>query len=236
MNCPLCFAFDSHLVPTKLGSFFHCAHCDLIHRHPEERLSPWEEKARYETHNNDTTDPRYRNFVSPLVESIRQKLQPGCRGLDFGAGTGPVLTKMFEECLYPMELYDPYFWPDPAPLFSEYDFVCTSEVVEHFFYPAKEFSHFKKLLRPGGILGIMTLLHGPETNLATWYYLKDPTHVVFYSKNTFQWIARHFGFSPPEFLDKRVILLRRPMKEPLSLFPPNDSSLRNNSTYSLPRS
>lgn len=51
------------------------------------------------------------------------------------------------------------------------------------------------MLNPGGYLGIMTRfypeIHGvPEAEtFANWYYHRDDTHIVFYSPDTFQWIA-----------------------------------------------
>jgi hypothetical protein len=41
---------------------------------------------------------------------------------------------------------------------------------------------------------VMTAIITDATDFPSWYYRRDPTHVVFYSTRTFEWIAGHFGF------------------------------------------
>lgn len=208
MSCTLC-ANPVTGTPVLLhGRSFHlCAQCDLLFLDPSQHLSPEEEKARYEQHNNDVNDPRYQDFVRPVFDEIRAIAPLGADGLDFGAGTGPVLAKMLEEAGYRVQKYDPFFWPDPQTLNFKYDFICATEVVEHFANPAREFPKLRKLLNPQAPLAIMTLMRDPETDLASWYYLRDPTHVCAYSRRTFEWIAANFGFTAVSFKSDRVIVL-----------------------------
>ena len=42
-----------------------------------------------------------------------------------------------------------------------------------------------------------------------WHYKMDPTHVVFYQRKTFSWIAGRFGYGEPVFVDDRVVLMQR---------------------------
>jgi len=206
--CPLCHSKNSHSLVTQLKrTFSRCSECDLLFLDPKERLTLSEEKARYETHENDVTDPKYQEFVSPLVNWIAKHFAPSSTGLDFGAGTGPVLASELRKKGYQMEVYDPFFWPDPKPLSKEYDFVLASEVVEHFSDPKKEFALLKKLLKPSGVLGLMTLLYDAETDIESWYYLKDPTHICAYSEKTFEWIKQHFTFSGLGIAEPRLIIL-----------------------------
>jgi hypothetical protein len=62
------------------------------------------------------------------------------------------------------------------------------------------------MLKRGGILGVMTRLV-PES-FESWWYHRDPTHVVFYSEATLCWIGSHFGFT---ILEQRgdVVVLRK---------------------------
>ena len=209
-NCPLCAEKEGLEITTEFKrTFFRCIQCDLLSLKPSQRLSQSEEKARYETHENDITDPRYQEFVRPLVESVSQKLTPASCGLDFGAGTGPILASLFRKRGFQMEIYDPFFWPHSSTLQRQYDFVVASEVVEHFSNPHKEFQLLKELVKPNGILGLMTLMHGPEIKIESWYYLKDPTHVCAYSPQTFEWIVRAFTFSHLSISLPRMAMLTR---------------------------
>ena len=57
-------------------------------------ISAEAEKARYLTHNNDVEDERYQQFVSPITSAVMKQVQPlRTFGLDYGAGTGPVIAK-----------------------------------------------------------------------------------------------------------------------------------------------
>jgi hypothetical protein len=46
-----------------------------------------------------------------------------------------------------------------------------------------------------------------EASFADWWYLRDPTHVSFYRPETFEWLARHHGWSH-RFARRNVILLQ----------------------------
>lgn len=208
LPCPLCCKTDSDFSATNTKrNFFKCRHCDLLFVDPSERLSEKEERNRYESHNNDVEDPRYQDFLRPLAETICQYFPATAKGLDFGAGPGPALAEMLRKKNYDISLYDPFFWPNTSPLKTQYDFVSASEVVEHLFDPQREFERLKSLLKPGGALFVMTLLYTPETDLNSWYYLKDPTHVCAFSEKTFRWIQGRFDFSRVEFLNPRIISL-----------------------------
>ena len=82
-------------------------------------------------------------------------------------------------------------------------------MAEHFRQPLEEFERLWSLLRPGGILGLMTRLREAGQDFAGWYYKKDPTHICFYSRTSFAWLARQFG-ARLELHGADVILLHRP--------------------------
>lgn len=159
------------------------------------------------THNNDVDDVGYQNFVLPLLLEIKKRQPASARGLDFGAGTGPVLARLLREQGYDVALYDPFFWPDRTVLDSKYDFVFACEVIEHFYRPAAEFPLLHKLLHPGGLLATMTHIFDPTKDFESWYYRRDPTHVSLYSARTFDWIRSAFQFKTVELVGQRIALL-----------------------------
>ena len=149
--------------------------------HPQHYLSREKEKARYLTHKNDVSNPGYQNFVRPVIETVTTHTTTRQHGLDYGAGTGPVITKLLQEKGYNMTTYDPIFIPDPYALEATYDFIVCCEVVEHFHCPQSEFAQFNKLLHSSGLLVIKTELLTLEIDFPNWYYKNDPTHTIFYS-------------------------------------------------------
>ena len=189
MRCPLC---HSPYTQVLLKDYAHCPVCDLRFLDPKLHLSSPAEFERYRLHENDIHDDGYRAFLRPAVEAVKQK--PGASGLDFGCGSDSLAAKMLEEKGFRMRLFDPFFMPDADALATSYDFVVATEVAEHFYDPAKEFRLLRSLIRPGGQLVIMTAIYRDTTDFDSWYYRRDPTHVVFYSSDTFRWIAENTDF------------------------------------------
>ena len=209
-SCPLCRSKavrEFAVVDSK--TYWRCDVCHLTFLSSESYLSPEEERARYLLHENSPDDCRYRAFLSRLTQYLIPKLQPGAKGLDFGSGPGPTLSVMLEEVGFSMDIYDPYFAPDTAPLEQEYDFITCTETVEHFYQPAKEFHRFDRLLRRNGWLGIMTEMLASDEDFANWWYHREPTHVCFYKPETMEWIAIQCGWRV-EYPRKNVTLFYKP--------------------------
>ena len=195
---------------SDLYSYLHCEKCDLVFVNPAERLPPTEEKERYDHHENDPNDPDYRNFLSQLFTPLNQKLKPHRHGLDYGSGPGPTLSVMFREAGHTMDIFDPFYANDPSIFDNEYDFITTTETVEHFYQPGKEFSRLWKLLKTGGTLGIMTHLRPKKESFKDWYYIREDTHVAFYSEKTFRWLADHLGAKLTIISERVLILSKQP--------------------------
>lgn len=204
MDCPLCHTDDNpEFYRNSLHHFLKCRRCDGLYRTQENIPDSEAEKARYQTHNNDVTDSGYRNFVRPLVRYVQNKFLPeSSLGLDFGAGTGPVIAVMLQEASYSINLYDPYFHRNPDVLAFTYDYIICCEVMEHFNRPDMELKKLRELLKPGGSLICKTDLYTDDIEFDTWYYKNDPTHVFIYCSTTLDWIASNYGFTL-SFIDKR---------------------------------
>lgn len=205
MECPLCRGAGNWIPGTE---FLLCDECRGFFRHVRHLPGLDQEKARYETHNNDVNDPRYQAFVSPIVSAVLRDFTPNHTGLDFGAGTGPVISKLLREKSYQIGQYDPFFHNHPAVLQDSYDYIVCCEVIEHFHSPGKEFQLLKRLLKPRGRLYCMTCLYRPGMKLGDWYYINDPTHVFLYQPATLEWIRRNHGFSSCIIRDRLVTLAR----------------------------
>jgi 2-polyprenyl-3-methyl-5-hydroxy-6-metoxy-1,4-benzoquinol methylase len=149
-----------------------------------------EEKARYDLHNNDPNDADYRRFLSQVADPLCQRLPKRAEGLDFGCGPGPTLSVMLEERGYKVDLFDKFYAQDRAVFSRKYDFITATEVLEHLSQPAFELNRLYNMLNPGGVLGVMTEMLPDNTHFADWYYKNDPTHIMFFSQKTFQYLAK----------------------------------------------
>ena len=204
--CPLCqFAEVYPFHHSNVRTYYRCPVCHLTFVLPDSHPHSREEKARYITHRNDPSDSNYRAFLSRLTDHLIPKLNKGAQGLDYGSGPGPALPVMMEEKGFIMHTYDPFFAPLPHALEKRYDFVTCTEVVEHFHHPRAEFARFVLLLGEGGYLGVMTEMPGDDSTFPDWYYHRDPTHVCFYKKETFEWIAQWLGWNV-EFPAKNIAI------------------------------
>ena len=206
--CPLCGNTGTVFYQYKQKLFHQCKHCKGIYMDPEKVPVAKAEKERYEEHNNDTNDLGYQNFVSPITEAIFQDFRPKHKGLDFGAGTAPVISKILSDHNYNIKQYDPFFHYYPALLNVQYDYIACCEVIEHFNDPYKEFKLLKNLLLPHGKLYCMTDLYDESIDFHKWYYKNDQTHVFIYHEKTIQWIKEEFDFSAVT-INNRLITFSR---------------------------
>ena len=204
-NCPLCqskklslFHKDQH------REYFQCSICSYVFVPSKYHLSESEEKLRYDTHNNDSQDSRYREFLSQLTLPLQEIISDGSVGLDFGSGPGPTLSLMLEEEGYQVDLYDKYYAKDESVFDKEFDFITLTEVIEHLSDPIFELKRLTSMLKPGGCIAIMTQTMTKEIDFSKWYYKNDPSHIGFYNQESLIFLANYLGLGV-NFHSDRVI-------------------------------
>lgn len=209
LDCPLCEASATTLFMAVEGRrYWRCAHCMATFLDPVQHPDREAERAEYALHQNDVDDAHYRRFLDRLVQPLRESLPAASSGLDYGCGPAPALAAMMREAGHDMAVFDPAFFNDPVVLLRQYDFITCTEVVEHFHHPAAEFRKLDRLLRPGGCLAIMTHFQTDDARFANWHYRRDPTHVIFYRRETFLQLARIHGWRCV-FPADNVVFLRK---------------------------
>lgn len=209
LSCPLCSSLSVqpfHRDPRR--DYHRCQNCLLVYVDYQQHLSPDQEKAIYDLHQNAIDDPGYIAFLLRLTGPLLERLPNRAEGLDFGCGPGPALAQLFEAQGHRLNLYDPFYADYPVHLQRPYDYIVCTEVVEHFRLPRREFEALFKLLKPGGWLGIMTKLVINAEAFAKWHYKNDLTHISFFSRPTFHWLATHYNCQI-EFIGNDVIILKR---------------------------
>jgi Methyltransferase domain len=203
MLCLLCnqSVLESFEVDRPKTKLWHCKDCFFIFKDPDHHVSNEREKTRYLEHNNG--DLGHQNFLQPVVQLIQTQLAKSCVGLDWGCGPVAVLQKMLIEAGYNhTHIYDPYFAPRSWS-HEKYDFITMTEVIEHMKSPKKDFEVLKAILKTQGSLIVMSdfwnleILEDMKGFFQRWYYRQDPTHVAFYSQETFvksvffkNWVAK----------------------------------------------
>lgn len=198
LECVLCGSKRTewiHKDDTRMEfmrDYYLCNECRLIFVPPDQRLTADEEKSRYDMHENDPHDPRYRKFLSRMFDPLVEMLPENSFGLDFGSGPGPTLHLMFEEAGHAMRIHDPFYADDPSVFDQKYDFITTTETAEHLYNPLMELDRLWSRLKPGGFLGVMTRRWTTVEEFKNWHYKNDDTHVIFFHEDTFRWLQKRW--------------------------------------------
>lgn len=207
--CPLCLSPKTqHYYQDKRREYLQCQQCELVFVRPDQRLDSAQEKAHYDLHENNPEDQGYRRFLSRVANPMLERIEPNSHGLDFGCGPGPTLSLMLQQQGHKMNLYDAYYYPDSSVLEKSYDFITATEVIEHLYQPDKVWQQWLNLVKSGGWIGLMTKMVIDVEAFASWHYKNDLTHVVFFSRKTFQYLAERDKLQL-EFVGNDVILLRK---------------------------
>jgi SAM-dependent methyltransferase len=206
--CPLCYTkcFQPEVEGPQSRRLYLCENCNLVFEKRINRPERSEEKERYLEHDNSLFDKGYVQHLNRAIKSARNYLKASYRGLDYGCGPAPTLNRLLEKEGYNCEFYDPIFFPEPPT--GKFDFIFATECFEHFFRPADELQKLSGLLKPEGILIVMTQLWKDTTKFKRWRYATDPTHVVFYNLKTIEFISRNFGFKWLKNQRDRVFILQ----------------------------
>ncbi|PKP02759.1 MAG: class I SAM-dependent methyltransferase [Bacteroidetes bacterium HGW-Bacteroidetes-9] len=208
--CPLCtkpLGFKEVQGPDA-RIYNHCEKCYLIFTATRFQPTKKEEEKRYLQHNNGIQHNGHVTFLNKAIKPALEYLKPGMKGLDYGCGPVPTLSRLLEQNGYTCDDYDPIFFPE-LDQDKQYDFIFATECFEHFFFPAKELQKIRRLLKEDGILVIMTEQWQNLEKFKTWYYAKDSTHVSFYHKRTFGFIANKSGMNTLFTDNNRVIIFQK---------------------------
>jgi hypothetical protein len=199
-NCTVCKGENLQFF-LKIDQLIYwtCNFCEAKFLDKKNYISHNAEKKHYLKHNNNMSDQGYRDFLSCLIKPLKDKISQKDFGLDYGCGYSPTLADILKKDGFNVDVYDPFFFLNQNIFLKKYNFITCSEVVEHFFKPYEEFIKIDNLMTYNGWFGVMTSFLTEDKIFKNWHYRRDPTHVVFYKKKTFEVIAnqRHWNVSFP---------------------------------------
>lgn len=161
--------------------FLYCKSCEALYK--EKTPNKDEEKSRYMFHQ---IDEGYKEYMKNIFLKIKDYLNPGI-SLDFGCGKENTLEMIATKYNFKFYSYDLYFKPFKYKDFK-YDNIVLNEVFEHIKDPFNLILELKSLLKEDGKIIILTATH--NNNFNNWWYLRDITHVSFYSKKTLEIIGK----------------------------------------------
>lgn len=190
-------------------NYYFCDCCGVVYKSKDLILNNSEEKKRYEYHNNSIDDIKYVNYFKKFIDNSVIPYINGKEGLDYGCGKNCVLEQILERD-YQLEVdsYDKYFLND-VKLQSRYDFIVCTEVIEHIDNPLDFLNILDNFLTPGKTISIMTQLLDNVNDFFSWWYIRDETHICFFSVKTFKFIARKMNYDIVYTNNIDAIVLRK---------------------------
>ncbi len=208
MHCPLCSCENtSSLEENPDFKLRKCENCFLVYKDSTLFLSDVDEKERYVNHENSIDNNGYVEHLNKAIYPFLKYAEFDSSGLDYGCGPQPVLSEILKEKKIRCDVYDPFFFDDfPG---ERKDFIFSTEVFEHFHNPQVEMRVITSLLMPGGLLTVMTNMWNDDTNFNNWWYLNDPTHVIFFNPKTFEFISKEYGYDILENDENEVVVMRK---------------------------
>jgi hypothetical protein len=213
-ECPLCFSSSSFFHNNENRDYFLCPTCALVFVPPEFFLTQKQEVERYLEHKNTIENEGYVAMFEGAISLIKNNCQNINVVLDYGCGYAPILKALLERHGFEVDIYDENFFADKEFRLG-YDLIVSTETFEHFNFPGKELDRITSMLFSTSYLAIMTQFYPlnneepSEEVFKNWYYKRDPTHIVFYSSKTFEWIARHYEFKIVYNNNKNFVILQK---------------------------
>lgn len=210
-KCIICKEETETIIDSQIRvTHSHCKNCGFIYKNKEFHLNLDTEFENYKMHNNSFQSEGYVNIFINLLNDYIKPLNITGKVLEFGSGPGPVLKELLLREGYDVFDFDPFFNKNLKYLKHKYQLITSTEVVEHFTDPLKEFKHLSGLLEKDGYLLLMTRLRTMEADeFITWWYRRDLTHIAFYSIKTFEEIAKLFKLKIVKTNDINIIIFQK---------------------------
>ncbi|GAB4024865.1 MAG: class I SAM-dependent methyltransferase [Bdellovibrio sp.] len=204
MICPLChFNLNEPRLLNAGVSLFQCSQCYLAFKNSNDFPDQTVERNHYLNHNNSLEDERYLSYLDKSISAVKSEIKFDKSILDYGCGPVKGIEYILKN--FNVYSYDPIFYPDHSFKKKKFDLIFINEVAEHFQDPFQEFILLNELLNTNGTIIMRTELLQEKKD---WPYSKDPTHVVFYTLKTLDFLCHQFDFELDVFSDK-IFLMRK---------------------------
>lgn len=199
MYCIICDQSTCLFQHPKFKTSYHrCSTCGFISKDSKDHVSSEEEFKIYEYHENSIEDEGYVAFFEKFLHTaVFPFTNGGKQAFDFGSGPAPVLAQLMErDYRYECTIYDKFYAPKKTYLDKTFDLITSTEVMEHISDPFPVFEELRDLLKDDGILSVMTLFPPDEYDtFFNWHYMRDETHISFYTSKAMEIIADKIGLS-----------------------------------------
>lgn len=209
MQCKICQS-ETYVLHDKQFhiDYFRCKSCGFIYEDPTKHPTVLDEKNEYDRHNNSIEDEGYVNMFKRFIKAF-EPFVDGRETLEFGSGPEPVFSEVLRREGYDVTSYDPFYLPNESYLDKTYHLITSTEVFEHFVNPIKEIEKLVGLLKPNGVLAIMTQFPKDDEHFLKWWYRRDVTHISFFTHKAFEVIGKSYGLTIVHKNEKDYMIFKR---------------------------
>jgi len=195
LNCHICDKPTESFIHEKTNiTYYHCNACEYIFKTPECYQDFSTQKERYNLHENDENDEGYQAYFQRFLDFTLPLVGKPNISLDFGCGRSSLLASLLEKEGINCDYYDPIYHPITLNDSKKYELIVSTEVFEHLHQPRVVFEYLLERLEEGGYLALQTQFHPNDVEaFKKWYYHQDPTHIVFFTAQTFRILCEIYG-------------------------------------------
>lgn len=201
MKCKICNSktkeiFKARIMGNYTIQYYQCPNCKFLQTENEY----WLKEAYRNSMNLSDTGILGRNIILSLKTSllITFLLNKKNDFIDYAGGWG-IFTRLMRDIGFNFYWYDPYTKNElargfEANLKNRYEALTIFEGFEHFQYPHHDFKRIFAL--SDTVILSTSLLPKPTPEPDKWWYfgLEHGQHIAFYSKETFEYIAKEYGY------------------------------------------
>jgi SAM-dependent methyltransferase len=211
LKCHICSQESSSFVDEKTGiKYYHCVSCQYIFKSHEHHQDFSTQKERYNLHENDEADVGYQAYFKRFLDFTLPLAGKPNTALDFGCGRSSLLATLLEKEGMNCDYYDPIYHPNTLNDSKKYDLIVSTEVFEHLHQPREVFESLLGRLEEGGYLALQTQFHPNDVEaFKKWYYHQDPTHIVFFTAQTFRVLCEIYGCEFVGDNGKNMVVIRK---------------------------
>ncbi len=211
MNCHICNRPTESFVDRKTNiKYYECVDCEYIFKSPECYQDFSEQKERYNLHENDEEDEGYKAYFQRFLDFTLPCIDQPKTALDFGCGVSSLLSTMLQKEGIECDFYDPIYHPNTLNDSKKYELIVSTEVFEHLHQPKVIFESLLERLKEGGYLALQTQFHPNDVEkFKKWYYHQDPTHIVFFTSQTFRILCKMYGCEFVGDNGRNMIVIRK---------------------------
>ena len=211
MKCQLCNKKTQSFIDRKTNiKYYQCADCEYIYKSPEYHQDLSTQKERYNLHENDENDAGYQAYFKRFLAFILPLVAQPETALDFGCGRSSLLALLLEKEGISCDYFDPIYHPNTLDENKKYELIVSTEVFEHLHQPREVFESLLGRLEKGGFLALQTQFHPNDSEaFKKWYYHQDPTHIVFFTAQTFKVLCKEYGVGFIKDNGKNMLLIQK---------------------------